>query len=76
MNRRIKELAIQAQLLSDNSYTIETIEHFAKLIISDCVQHCNAIAAISEITNSGETARKTKATAESCAALITSAFAD
>lgn len=45
-------------------------EKFAELIILECVQQCESLADIAENINSGEIARKTKATAQSCGKMI------
>ena len=47
---------------------------FAELIVAECVKKCDFVAAMAEITNTGEMARKTKATADSCAQMIEQHF--
>jgi hypothetical protein len=44
------------------------------LIILECAEKCEFIAIQAEITNTGEMARKTKATADSCAKMIKQYF--
>lgn len=52
----------------------DDVEKFAELIISECVSACIAVANMATITNSGEVARKTAATANSCGMLIKEKF--
>ena len=72
MNERIKELAEQAGLttVADvylmKKYMPNEVK-FAQLIVEECVAQCEFVAGQAEITNTGEMARKTKATADSCA---------
>jgi hypothetical protein len=49
-------------------------EKFAELIVRDCAKVCDEIAEMAEITNSGEVARKTRATAVSCSNFIKNRF--
>ena len=49
-------------------------EKFAELIALRCSSLCEVIGEQTQLTTSGETARKTKATAESCAYLIKLSF--
>ena len=71
MNERIKELAREAGLLVHNPTGVPTkLEKFAQLIVAECVARCEFVAGQAEITNTGEMARKTKATADSCARMI------
>ena len=51
-------------------YTEAEMFKYAELIIKDCVRQCESIADIAENINSGETARRTKATAQSCGNMI------
>jgi hypothetical protein len=90
MNERIRELSEQAEKYAlDNvgkgHYGIEDLiyqfqfvdtkmEKFAELIVKECVKKCDFVAAMAEITNTGEMARKTKATANSCARMIKEHF--
>lgn len=78
---KIKVLAKQAGLIAPPGSDHEGLRdfdyrQFANLIISECVHQCNIIADMAEITNMGEMARKTRATAESCSESITHYFAD
>jgi hypothetical protein len=88
MNERIKQLAKEAgYYLYDLTETHEcktvetdskdewiTLEKFAELIVRECTSKCEFVAAMAEITNTGEMARKTKATADSCARMIKEHF--
>ncbi len=85
MNERIQELAVQAKeyarshvedcrrfgyYMEYNEYELRFEKKFAELIVGECVKKCEFVAAMAEITNTGEMARKTKATADSCAQMI------
>ena len=73
MNERIKELA--EQCVGDRPYNNSfDYEKFAELIVRECVGKCEFVADMATITNTGEMARKTKATADSCAAMIKQHF--
>ena len=80
MNERIRQLAEQATSIQGptpyNPLTFEVFdkEKFAELIVAECVKKCDFVAAMAEITNTGEMARKTKATANSCARMIEEHF--
>jgi hypothetical protein len=85
MNERIKLLKHQASVWCDenipeqfseetNGYGSAWEEKFAELIVAECVKKCDFVAAMAEITNTGEMARKTKATADSCAQMIEQHF--
>jgi hypothetical protein len=79
MNERIKELAEQATTIeygADRGFDRVTFdkEKFAELIVAECVAQCEFVASQSEITNKGEMARKTKATADYCAFFIKEYF--
>lgn len=81
MNERIEKLAWQAAngMLSYNAegeWRLEEkeVEKFAELIVRECVGKCEFVADMATITNTGEMARKTKATADSCAAMIKQHF--
>lgn len=50
------------------------LEKFAELIVRECVSKCVFVADMATITNTGEMARKTKATADSCATMIKDHF--
>jgi len=52
----------------------EHMEKFAELIVQECVGKCEFVADMATITNTGEMARKTKATADSCATMIKQHF--
>ena len=81
MNERIKELALQSMLVTREGDKLvtgwveyadltEEIEKFAELIVRDCMAQCQIIANQCEFVVTGEMARRTKATAESCAYMI------
>ena len=80
MNQRIFELAKQADLIqwdilpsgakTPDYESVVNAKKFAELIVAECVKKCEFVAAMAEITNTGEMARKTKATADSCAQMI------
>jgi len=83
MNKRILELAEQAGALEVKtvlntppavSLNGDEIEKFAKLIIQECVAQCESVANMTTITNTGEMARKTQATAKGCAVQIKQYF--
>jgi hypothetical protein len=78
MNERIKELIEECTSHIENmdgdwdEYFAK--EKFAQLIVRECAKKCEFIAVQAEITNTGEMARKTKATADSCAKMIKQHF--
>jgi len=86
MNEQIRKLAEQAAewaskaqwsadpKFGDRSYSELYNEKFAELIVLRCSLLCEVIGEQAQLTTSGETARKTKATAESCAYLIKLSF--
>ena len=78
MNERIKELLNQAGIYQPDRFDAidgsNQMEKFAELIVRECVKKCDFVAAMAEITNTGEMARKTKATANSCARMIEEHF--
>jgi hypothetical protein len=79
MNERIKELAEQAgfelHYEQDGTFSYsQQFEKFAELIVAECVGKCEFVANMATITNTGEMARKTKATADSCATMIKTHF--
>lgn len=83
MNKRIKELADQAEREVNEVFVWwpegpdrEDVirEKFAELIIKECIAKCEVVANMATITNTGEIARKTKATADSCATMIKEHF--
>ena len=80
MNQRIQKLIEQATSTQGptpyNPLTFEVFdkEKFAQLIVQECVAKCEVVANMATITNNGEMARKTKATADSCAIMIKQHF--
>lgn len=80
MNERIKELAIQAagkgfETFATSDFDSQAkIQKFAELIVRECISKCEFVADMATITNKGEMARKTKATADSCAKMIKEHF--
>jgi hypothetical protein len=81
MNERILKLAKQSGMRSPDLFKLtvshmstDTLEKFAELIVAKCVAQCEFVAGQAEITNTGEMARKTKATANNCAFLIKEYF--
>lgn len=84
MNKRILELVEQATIRGEEylpgcgGYPTPTFyfdkEKFAELIVKECVSKCEFVANMATITNTGEMARKTKATADSCATMIKDHF--
>jgi hypothetical protein len=80
MNEEIRKLAIETDVWcdqhfpDDSNYNIKWEQKFAELIIQECVAQCESVAELAEITNLGEMARKTKATAESCGKMIKMRF--
>jgi hypothetical protein len=76
MNEKIKELMKQCYIPvvdreGDGEYDMEK---FAELIVKECVSQCEVIGAVAAQTSTGEMARKTKATADSCAQFIKDHF--
>jgi hypothetical protein len=86
MNERIRQLREQAWTLvsneeRDRGELYEAREQwercdqkFAELIVRECTSKCEFVANMATITNTGEMARKTKATADSCATMIKQHF--
>jgi translation initiation factor 6 (eIF-6) len=80
MNEQIEHCLYQAGLTAQgcwdklDDYAKEGIEKFAQLIVQECIGKCEFVADMATVTNSGEMARKTKATADSCAAMIKEHF--
>jgi hypothetical protein len=79
MNERIEKLKDQCwvERCWNNDMWIEKhidLEKFAELIVAKCVAQCEFVAGQAEITNTGEMARKTKATADYCAFFIKEYF--
>ena len=75
MNKQLKE-SYKLTIGRDWAYDFDTeyAEKFAELIVRECVAQCEFVAGQAEITNTGEMARKTKATANSCAKMIKQHF--
>jgi hypothetical protein len=73
----IIEIAKQAGLFTHKEVQPE-IKAFAalvtKLVVQECIDKCEFVANMVTLTNGGEVARKTKATANSCAAMIKEHF--
>jgi hypothetical protein len=85
MNERIRELVTQAgfRVFGDkiiaadqgsSGLATECAQRLIELIVKECIQECKSVGELAELTNFGEMARKTKATAESCAKLIMTSF--
>lgn len=76
MNERILKLADKAIEDMPGAWNIpdEFCKKFAEMIVRECAKKCEFIAVQAEITNTGEMARKTKATADSCAKMIKQYF--
>ena len=78
MNDRIRELADQCRTEyrdGHGGFTEQFDEKkFAEMIVAECAAVCDEIAGMAEITNTGEVARKTKATAISCSNFIKNRF--
>jgi hypothetical protein len=81
MNTRLEEMARECfDVVIDNrgreDYSTDAygLKKFAEMIVAESVRMCEFVACQAEITNTGEMARKTKATAESCAKMIQESF--
>ena len=81
MNERIQKLIEQAENYAAEqndkfgvSYKKTYNQKFAELIVAECIDKCEFVANMATITNTGEMARKTKATADSCATMIKEHF--
>lgn len=81
MNERIFKLALQAidfhgaiDIDTELKLTNDQLEKFAEMIVKECVGKCEFVANMATITNTGEMARKTKTTADSCATMIKEHF--
>ncbi len=79
MNERMLELARQAGLKKEHGSDREYVGDFdwrlfGDLLVKECAVVCDDIAEMAEITNTGEVARKTKATAVSCSNFIKNRF--
>lgn len=75
MNERIKQFARESHidvygLGLDRVKWEATLETFAELIVAKCIAQCEFVAKQAELANVGEVARKTRATADSCAMMI------
>ncbi len=70
MNELIQKL--WAQTVKNYGHAGQEIcaQQFAEMIVEECVQQCKSVGELAEQTNSGEMARKTKATAAGCAQMI------
>lgn len=74
MNERIKQMIFSLNEKVGVHWTNEDKIKFAELIVRECVDKCEFVANMATITNTGEMARKTKATADSCATMIKQHF--
>jgi hypothetical protein len=84
MNEQILELADEAGIKFSSHWahdgvdtaviTRRDLKEFAELIVRECTSKCEFVANMATITNTGEMARKTKATADSCATMIKQHF--
>ena len=81
MNERIRELVTQAgfRVFGDkiiaadqgsSGLATECAQKLIELIVKECIQECKSVGELAELTNFGEMARKTKATAVGCAQMI------
>lgn len=73
MNKRIEAMIYECWVLGPVGYHFDK-RLFASKIIEKCVQQCQVVAELSEVANTAEVARKTKATANSCAFFIKEHF--
>ena len=84
---RIQQLARQAGIkegksfmyssydeLAGHSLSKQALSTFAALIVQECTTKCAMVSSLASITNAGEIARKTKATADSCITMINDHF--
>ena len=74
MNERLRELEQQCWEPRKYGPAWFDSEKFAELIVRECIGKCEFVANMATITNTGEMARKTKATADSCATMIKQHF--
>jgi hypothetical protein len=72
MNEHLKELMLEAGYAAPE--LAGRALKLSELIVKECATKCEFVANQATITNSGEMARKTKATADSCATLIKDHF--
>jgi len=76
----IRKFAVEADIWCDQNfpnatdYAIKWEEKFAQLIVNHCAEVCDSVAEQAAITNTGEMARKTKATAQNCSKMISLTF--
>jgi hypothetical protein len=71
MNKRIRELAKEAELLVHNPENVPTkLEKFAMLILQDCIDQCENVGTVIDAMHEGEEARRFKAVADNCARMI------
>jgi hypothetical protein len=74
MNERLKELEAQCWEPKQYGPPWFNSQKFAELIVRECIAQCEFVANMATLTNNGEMARKTQATAESCAKMIKKHF--
>lgn len=81
MNRHLTLLSSEAYSYATehaNEFSPEFMgfydKKFAELIINDCISQCKVVGQMALITNDGEMARKTEATAISCTMMIKEHF--
>lgn len=86
MNDHILNLSKQAEQAADSAHLDACAEgkpsdwqevfrnKFAEMIIQQCIDNCEVVANMATLTNEGEMARKTKATADFCATMIKQRF--
>lgn len=76
MTPKIRELADEVRFTREDPYPHQDVifQRFAELLIRECISKCEFVANMATITNTGEMARKTKATADSCATMIKQHF--
>lgn len=73
MNERYEQLFAQAWIEFAPGHKA-VLERFAELIVRECIDKCEFVANMATITNAGEMACKTKATADSCDIMIKEHF--
>ena len=74
MNKRIKELALQAGGSHYPDVNSKQLETFAELIMLDCISQCRGVGNVIEAMYTGEEARRFKAVADSCEQMIKERF--
>jgi low affinity Fe/Cu permease len=72
MNERLKQLMIEAGYAAPE--IADRANKLAELIVKECASQCEVIGIVAAQTNTGEMARKTKATADSCGKFIKEHF--